>query len=74
MNQLIKKSYLLFFLAVPIVLLIGFLGGEAILDINILDTYYLITYRHLAILISILLVIIGMGYWLLQKVLKTFKK
>ncbi len=37
------------------------------LDINVHDTYYVIAYLHLTILISTLFGIIGIGYWIMQK-------
>lgn len=52
----------------------GILSGDAILDINVHDTYYVIAYFHLAILISILFGIIGLGYWIMQKAGKKLSK
>lgn len=48
-------------------MLIGILSGEAVLDINVHDTYYVIANLHLAILISIFFGIIGIGYWIMLK-------
>ena len=67
MNKLIEKPHLIFLLAIPIIMLIGILSGDSMLDINVHDTYYVIACLHFAILISILFGIIGMGYWLMQK-------
>lgn len=67
MNKIIEKPHLIFLLAIPIITLIGILSGEAMLDINVHDTYYVIAYLHLTILISILFGIIGIGYWIMQK-------
>ena len=67
MNKLIEKPHLIFLLSIPIIILIGIMSGSADLDINVHDTYYIIAYLHLAILISILFGIIGIGYWLMQK-------
>ena len=67
MKSLINKPYLIFLIAIPIIMLIGILSGDAILDINVHDTYYVIAYLHLAIMISILFGIIGIGYWIMQK-------
>ena len=53
---------------------IGILSGDAVLDINVRDTYYVIAYLHLAILISILFGIIGLGYWIMQKVDRKLSK
>ena len=67
MNKLIDKPHLIFVLAIPILLLIGLLSGDAALDIQVYDTYYVVTYLHVAILISIVFGIIGIGYWIMQK-------
>jgi len=67
MKRLIEKPHLIFLLAIPVIMLIGTLSGDAVLDINVHDTYYVIAYLHLAILISILFGIIGIGYWIMLK-------
>ncbi len=67
MNKLIEKPHLIFLPAIPIIVLIGILSGDTVLDINVHDTYYVIPYLHLAMLISILFGIIGIGYWIMQK-------
>ena len=67
MNRLIEKPHLIFLLAIPIIMLIGILSGDAVLDINIHDTYFVITHLHFEILISILFGIIGIGYWIMLK-------
>jgi len=74
MNRLIEKPHLIFLLSIPIIMLIGILSGDAVLDINVHDTYYVIAYLHLAILISILFGIIGIGYWIMQKVDRKLSK
>ncbi len=48
-------------------MIIGFLCGDTVLSINIHDTYYVIAYFHLTILISLLFGVIGLGYWIMQK-------
>lgn len=55
-------------------MLIGILSGDAVLDINVHDTYYVIAYLHLAILISIFFGIIGIGYWIMLKVDRKLSK
>lgn len=67
MNKLIEKPHLLFLSTIPIILGIGILNGNTVLDINVHDTYYVVAYLHLAVLISILFGIIGIGYWVMQK-------
>ena len=67
MNKLIEKPHLFFFLAIPIIMLAGILRGDQLFDFNVYDTYFVIASFHLAILISILFGIIGIGYWITQK-------
>ena len=74
MNNLIEKPHLIFFLSILIIMPIGILSGDAVLDINVRDTYYVIAYLHLAILISILFGIIGLGYWIMQKANRKLSK
>jgi heme/copper-type cytochrome/quinol oxidase subunit 1 len=64
MNRLIEKPHLIFLRTIPIIMIIGLLSEDAILDINVHDTYYVIGYLHLAILISIVFGIIGCVYWI----------
>ncbi|HEA80925.1 MAG TPA: hypothetical protein ENI01_10740 [Maribacter sp.] len=52
---------------IPVILLIGFLAPNETLDINIHDTYYVISLIHLAELVSILFGITGLGYWIILK-------
>lgn len=68
------KPHLIFLIAIPIIILIGILSGDAVLDINVHDTYYVIAYFHLATLISILFGIIGIGYWIMQKANRKLSK
>jgi heme/copper-type cytochrome/quinol oxidase subunit 1 len=67
MNRLIKKPHLIFLFTIPILMIKGVLCDDAQLDINVHDTYFVITHFHLTILISILFGIIGIGYWMMQK-------
>lgn len=74
MNKLIEKPHLIFFLSIPLIILIGILSGDNTLDINIHDTYFVIAYLHFAILISIIFGLIGFGYWIIQKVNRKLSK
>ena len=74
MNYPTEKPHLIFLIAIPIILLIGLLSGAATLDINIQDTYYVIEYNHLTMLISILFGMIGIGYWIMKKANKKLSK
>ncbi len=70
MKHLYKKPYFYFWLtAVTIfVFTLLFYKPDDILDINIHDTYYIITYRHFGIFFSFLFILIGFIYFLLKKV------
>lgn len=74
MRFLINKPHLIFLLSIPIIMLFGILSGDAVFDINVHDTYYIIAYLHLATLISILFGIIGIGYWIMQKANRKLSK
>lgn len=55
-------------------MLVGLISRDTVLDINFHDTYYVITYIQLAVLISILFGIIGLGYWIMLKVNRKLSK
>lgn len=74
MNKLIEKPHLVFLLAIPIIILIGILSEDAVFDLNIHDTYFVIAHLHLATLIAILFGIIGIGYWFMQKANRKLSK
>lgn len=74
MKLLVNKPHLIFLLAIPITMLIGILSGDAVMDINVHDTYYIIAYLHLTMLISILFGIIGIGYWFMLKANRKLSK
>ena len=67
MNKLTEKPHLLFFLSIPLVILIGFLSGDEVVDINIHDTYFLIERLDLALMLALFVGIMGIGYWILYK-------
>ncbi|MGS2739688.1 hypothetical protein [Sinomicrobium sp. M5D2P17] len=58
-----ERPYLVFWWMIPVIMGLGFLHPQETLDINIHDTYYVIAYLHMAILISFVFAIIGLGYW-----------
>ena len=74
MKFLINKPHLIFLLAIPIIIMIGILSGDAVIVINVHDTYYTIAYLHLATLISILFGIIGIGYLFMLKTKRKLSK
>ncbi|WP_338378230.1 hypothetical protein [uncultured Flavobacterium sp.] len=66
MNWIIEKTYVPFLILIPIILIMGFLNRKETLDINVHDTYYVINNFHLAIILSTVLGIISLGYFLIK--------
>lgn len=58
---------LFFLLFIPIIVLIGLINRQEVLDVNVKDTYYVFKYSDLTILIAIYFCIIGLGYWIIEK-------
>ncbi len=74
-NKIITKPHLFFWIPIPILLIIGLLLGlDEKLDINVHDTYFVFRIIELCILISLVLGIIGLGYWIVLKANRTLSK
>jgi len=67
MNLLTKRPHIVFFVFAVITFMLGFNANGGI-DINIHDTYFVMSNYHFATLISILFGIIGLIYWIVKKV------
>lgn len=52
---------------IPIVLILGFLAGDTVLDIQLHDTYYVIGYKNLTLFCSLILAFFGLFYWLILR-------
>ena len=74
MQRIINKPYLIFWFLIPIMLLIGKVRGTDMIDINIHDTYFVITESQSWYLVSILFGIIGLGYWIMIKFKRRLSK
>ena len=74
MDHLSKKPHLIFWLSIPVILLVGFLYGDDIIDINIHDTYYVVAAKHFGYLLAQLFGLIGLGYWVIFKTRKPLVK
>lgn len=64
------KIHYLFWLVSLIILLIGLYDMDGTLDINIHDTYFVISRFDIAVILSIVYFIYGFGYWLVQEKFK----
>ena len=74
MSKIINKPHLIFLFSIPLIMLSGFLSSVKDLDINIHDTYYVFSLFHLNTLISIIFVVIGLGYWIMLKANRRLSK
>ncbi|PIF30598.1 hypothetical protein CLU81_1036 [Flavobacterium sp. 9] len=68
------KVYDLFWITSVLILIIGFIyqinDPKSTLDVNIHDTYLIIANYQLTILLFTFYFLMGLGYWLVQKLLK----
>ena len=74
MNKFITKPHLFFFGLVPICIFFSFLCGDKTLDINIHDTYLVITYFHFHLFSATFFTMIGLNYFALHWAEKPPKK
>jgi len=65
MKRIAQKPYLIFWILIPIVILIGFLNKEKTFHLNIHASYYIISQLWISVLISLLFGLIGIGYYLI---------
>lgn len=65
-NQVLSKPYKLIWLVIPIILGLSTIGSNGSIDIQMHDTYFVISSFHIGILFSIILGIIGFIYWLVK--------
>jgi cytochrome c oxidase subunit 1 len=70
MKYFSNRPHILIFLLIIIVILLGLTFRNSIIDINVHDTYYVIDFLTIAILIAMVLGIIGFLGWILKKKLK----
>lgn len=66
MNQILRKPYKSLWLAVPMILGLSIIGFDRTIDIQMYDTYFVISSIHIGIFFSIILGIIGFIYWLIR--------
>lgn len=67
MKTITKKPYLILWGCIPVLILISLLASNDTLDINVHDTYFVIDYYHIVILLSIPLSILALIYWSFYK-------
>ena len=67
MNLLTKRPHIVFLVFAVITFIIGFNANGGV-NINVHDTYFVMSNYHFATLLSILFGIIGLTYWIVEKV------
>jgi heme/copper-type cytochrome/quinol oxidase subunit 1 len=67
MEYIQKNPYFIFLILIVMLLGIGFLNSKETLDINIHDTYYVISYLHFAVLLSVIYTFLAILYFALIK-------
>ena len=73
MNLKKIKVYNLFWMVAAVILLIGLAGinnPDSTLDINVHDTYFVIADFYIEVATCLFFFLMGLGYWLIQKVYK----
>lgn len=73
MNLKKIKVYHLFWIVSVLIILIGLVlnnDPNSIFDINIHDTYFVISNYHISIILFLFYFLTGFGYWIIQKVFK----
>ncbi len=66
MKVILEKPFYIFWILVPIILLIGFFNAKRNIEINIHDTYYIATIKTLLIILSFYFCLIGLIYFLIN--------
>jgi len=70
MKSIHKKPYLFFWIATIFLIMLSIYWWnfeDAVLDINIHDTYFIIHNSHILLLLAILYALVGLTYWVLLK-------
>jgi len=71
MKITLNRPHLISWLTMPVLILTGFLFSRHSVDIQLYNTYYVISNFHFTLVASELLFVFGMGYWLLSLTRKT---
>lgn len=67
MNYIKNAPHILFLILIVILLSYGFYRGNEIVDINIHDTYFVISWKHLMLLISTIYGLLALVYFSILK-------
>lgn len=71
MRALLSKPYLISWLMIPALVGLRLLFPQHTIDIQLYDTYYVIANQYFVLAGSVLLLVLGVGYWLVKRKRKT---
>lgn len=67
MKKYLSKPHIIIFLLALIFWIFGLIFRESVIDINIHDTFYVIGFSHITTLIALILGIMSLVFWVLNK-------
>lgn len=74
MNKLLNKPHKVLFISVPFIMITGILSRGSTTYFNTLDSYFIVSYWQLSVLISLFLLFFGLVYWIMYKAKRNLKK
>jgi len=67
MDSVVRKPYQLIWLTIPALVLIGLIFRTHTVDIQLADTYYVISNLYCVLPGSVFMLVLGMAYWLMRR-------
>ncbi len=71
MRTALNKPYLTSWLVIPVLVLIGLIFNQHTLDIQLHDTYFIVGNLQFVLAASLLLLLVGLGYWFINRLGKS---
>ena len=62
-----RKPYIISWLAIPALILLGIVFRQHTIDIQLADTYYVIGKLNFVFVAALFLLLLGVGYWLVSR-------
>lgn len=67
MKQILNKPYRSIWIAVPVIISLSLIGLNGVMDVQMHDTYFVISLFHVGVIFSLFLGLAGFIYWLFRK-------
>ena len=68
MRYINRKPYKVIWFSIPLVVILSMFKVDSSLDVHLHNTYYVVHSIHIGIILSVMLGIIGLIYWILRNV------